>query len=61
MLYPYIRKLHVSASSGQHYTFSFESIKIILYSSRDGVLMKRSELQNPCQRIVPLMISWFTT
>ena len=36
------QRLHVSASSGHHQVISLVTIKIVLYNSRDGVLMKRS-------------------
>jgi len=32
-------KLHVSASSGHHQVFTLQTFKIVLYNSRDGVLM----------------------
>jgi len=42
--------------------FSFELIKIILYNSRDGVLMRRSQHQNSCWSIVLLycVCGWTT-
>jgi len=40
-------KLHVSANSGHHQVFTPETLKIVLYNSLDGVLMKRSRHQTP--------------
>jgi len=37
VLYSYIKKLRVLAGSGHHHVLSFDSLKIILYSSCGGV------------------------
>jgi len=41
MLYSDNKKRHVSDGSGHHQVF-LKQIKIVLYNSRDGVLLKRS-------------------
>ena len=47
MLYPYIKKLHVSAGSGHHQVLSFDSLKIILYNSRGGVFDEEISTSKP--------------
>jgi len=47
MLYSEIKKLYVSAGSGHHQVFSFESLKIILYNSRGGVFDEEISTSKP--------------
>jgi len=41
------KKLHASAGSGHHQVLSFDSLKIILYNSRGGVLDEEISTSKP--------------
>ena len=38
--------------------FSLESVKVFLYNSRDGVLMKRSRHQTQLEHSTPILGVW---